>query len=304
MDRLLAEGHTVVGIDNFDPFYPRAVKEANIASARQTPRFTLIEADIRDNAVLGTALYKSAAAGGFDAIVHLAAKVGVRPSIDDPVGYQMTNLIGTQNMLEIARRLGVKQFVFASSSSVYGVNPRVPWREDDSGLMPISPYASSKIAGELLGHVYSHLHGIRFIALRFFTVYGPRQRPDLAIHKFTRLMLEGKPIPFYGDGSTRRDYTYVDDLVQGVLSAIRYTATPYEVINLGNNHTVSLAELVAALEEVLERRAYLDRRPTQPGDVPQTWANLTKAGASLAYAPGTTISGGLGSFAKWLKECR
>ena len=296
-DRLLADAHTVVGLDNFDPFYPREVKERNIAAARLNPRFTLIEADIRSGAALESSL---SGRTRFDAIVHLAAKAGVRPSIEDPVGYQETNVKGTQNMLEYARKAGVKQFVFASSSSVYGVNPRVPWREEDAVLMPISPYASTKVSGELLGHVYSHLYGIRFIGLRFFTVYGPRQRPDLAIHKFAKLMLAGKPLPFFGDGSTRRDYTYIDDIVQGIVGAIGYTATPYEVVNLGNNRTVSLNELIAGLEQALGRKAVLNRQPEQPGDVPQTWASVEKASRLFGYGPKTTVNQGLGNFASWL----
>ena len=298
-DRLLGDGHTVVGLDNFDPFYPREVKEQNVAEARKSPRFTLVETDIR-NGVGMEAAFAEVGLGSFDAIAHLAARAGIRPSIEDPVGYQLTNLMGTQNVLEFARKKGVKQFVFASSSSVYGVNPNVPWREDDHVLMPISPYASSKVSGELLGHVYSHLYGMRFVALRFFTVYGPRQRPDLAIHKFARLMLARRPLPFYGDGSTRRDYTYVDDIVHGILGALQYSATPYEVINLGNNHTVSLGELVAGLERALGRKAVIDCRPEQPGDVPQTWADVTKAGRLFGYAPTTELGDGLVKFANWI----
>ena len=307
-DRLLADGHTVV--DNFEPFYPRAVKERNLAAALKHPGFKLIEADIRDAASLAAALEGAIPetrnpkleTQPFDAIVHLAAKAGVRPSIEDPVGYQNTNVMGTQNLLELARRLGVKQFVFASSSSVYGVNPRVPWREEDAVLMPISPYASTKVSGELLGHVYAHLYGIRFLALRFFTVYGPRQRPDLAIHKFARLMQAGKPIPVFGDGSTRRDYTYVDDIVAGIVGAIRYQATPYEVVNVGNNRTVSLNELIAGLEQALGVKAVLERKPEQPGDVPQTWADVAKAGRLFGYAPATAFGDGLACFYAWLRQ--
>ncbi len=306
-DRLLADGHTVVGLDNFDPFYPREVKEANIAAANASPRFTLIEADIRDGAAMEGAISRQSRADGgrtnaFDVIVHLAAKAGVRPSIEDPVGYQETNVKGTQNLLEYARKAGVQQFVFASSSSVYGVNPRVPWREEDAVLQPISPYASTKVSGELLGHVYSYLYGIRFIGLRFFTVYGPRQRPDLAIHKFSRLMRAGKPLPFFGDGSTRRDYTYIDDIVQGIVGAIGYTATPYEVVNLGNNRTVSLNELIAGLEQALGTKAVLDRQPEQPGDVKQTWACVEKAERLFGYIPQTTLPTGLERFSAWLHE--
>ena len=184
------------------------------------------------------------------AIVHIAAKAGVRPSIENPMAYQQVNIIGLQHMLDFAKAKKIKQFVFASSSSVYGINDHFPWKEDEK-LMPISPYASTKLSGEMMGHVYSKLFGIRFIALRFFTVYGPGQRPDLAIHKFTKAILKGDPIPVYGDGSTSRDYTFVDDTVRGIIGAINYTATDFEIINLGNNYTVSLKELVAAIEEVL-----------------------------------------------------
>jgi UDP-glucuronate 4-epimerase len=230
----------------------------------------------------------------------LAAKAGVRPSIMDPLAYQEVNVRGTQNLLELARDWGVRQFVFASSSSVYGINPNVPWREDDHVLQPISPYASTKVSGELLGHVYSHLYSMRFIALRFFTVYGPRQRPDLAIHKFARLMLQGKPLPFFGDGSTRRDYTYIDDIVSGIRAAMDYTGSMYEVINLGNDRTVSLAELVCGLEKVLGIQAELNLQAEQPGDVPQTWAAVSKARSLLGYEPRTDFRDGLRQFADWL----
>jgi UDP-glucuronate 4-epimerase len=240
--------------------------------------------------------------GDFDVIVHLAAKAGVRPSIADPMAYYDANVRGTQNLLEIARDRGIPQFVFASSSSVYGVNPRVPWSEDDHVLQPISPYASSKVTGELLGHVYSHLFGIRFIALRFFTVYGPRQRPDLAIHKFARLMLERRPLPMFGVGTTRRDYTYIDDIVAGVRSAIAYHQTQYEVINLGNNETVSLVEMISGLEKALGVAATVQQLPEQPGDVSQTWARIDKARALLGYQPHTSCEEGLRRFAQWLHE--
>lgn len=297
VDRLLTEGWRVTVVDSFDPFYDPAIKERNVAEHLMNPRFTLQRLDIRDLSGLRRELRDD-----YDVIVHLAAKAGVRPSIQDPVTYQEVNVTGTQNMLEFARDRGVKQFVFASSSSVYGVNPNVPWREDDHVLMPISPYASTKVSGELLGHVYSHLYGIRFIALRFFTVYGPRQRPDLAIHKFARLMLEGKPVPFFGDGTTRRDYTYVDDVIQGVRAAMDYEDTSYEVINLGNNRTVSLSEMVRALEEVLAIEAKIERLPEQPGDVPQTWADLSKARRLLGYEPKTDFAVGLAAFARWLRS--
>jgi UDP-glucuronate 4-epimerase len=294
VDRLLADGWTVTTFDNFDPFYPEAVKLRNIAAHAGHPRFTLVRGDLRDRAAL------SALAGEFDAVVHLAAKAGVRPSLDDPTTYQEVNVGGTQNLLEWTRARGVRQFLFASSSSVYGVNPSVPWREDEAILRPISPYAATKIAGELMGHVYSHLFGIRFLALRFFTVYGPRQRPDLAIHKFGRRMLAGQPIPVYGDGSMRRDYTYVGDLVDGIRAALDYDRTPFEIINLGNHRTVSLVELIDALEDVIGVRAVREPAPDQPGDVPVTYASIDKAAALLGYHPRTDLRDGLRAFAGWL----
>jgi UDP-glucuronate 4-epimerase len=238
--------------------------------------------------------------GDFDAVVHLAAKAGVRPSIADPMAYQDVNVRATQTLLEFAREQHITQFVFASSSSVYGINPRLPWSENDSVLQPISPYASTKVSGELLGHVYSHLYGIRFIALRLFTVYGPRQRPDLAIYKFARLMLEGRPVPMFGDGTTRRDYTFIGDIVTGIRAAMRYTETRYEVINLGTDRTLSLAEMIRGLEAALGVSATVERLPEQPGDVPQTWARIDKARELLGYVPLTSYGEGFRRFAEWL----
>jgi len=295
VDALLAAGHAVTVVDNFDPFYPRAIKERNVAAHGRHPRWRLVECDIRDPAEL-----RESVPAGIDAIVHLAAKAGVRPSIEDPLGYQDVNVRGTLHLLELARERRVPQFVLASSSSVYGVSPRVPWSEEECVLQPISPYAGTKVGAELLGHVYSHLHGTRVIALRFFTVYGPRQRPDLAIHRFARLMLDGRPIPVFGDGTTRRDYTYVDDVVSGVCAAIDYDRTPYEVVNLGNNRTITLREMIGGLEEALGVRARIERLPEQPGDVPQTWANIEKAGRLLGYAPTTPYADGVRRFAEWI----
>jgi UDP-glucuronate 4-epimerase len=297
LDSLLADGTAVTVVDNFDPFYDRVSKERNLEGHRGNPHLRLVECDLRDMERLRRDL-----TGPYDAIVHLAAKAGVRPSIEDPIAYQEVNVRGTQNLLELAREREVQQFVFASSSSVYGVNPRVPWSEADYVLQPISPYASTKVSGELLGHVYSHLYGIRFLALRFFTVYGPRQRPDLAIHKFARLILAGKPIPVFGDGSTRRDYTYIDDIVSGVRAAIEYRKTMYEVINLGNNQTLSLREMIEGLEAALGMRATRQQLPEQPGDVPQTWANVEKAHALLGYEPRTRYEEGVRRFVSWLRD--
>jgi len=299
VDSLLADGHDVTVLDNFDPFYPRAIKERNIEAHRSHPRWRIVEGDLQDLPRL-----RASITGTFDAVVHLAAKAGVRPSIDDPIGYQDANVRGTQHLLQLAHERQVPHFVFASSSSVYGVNPRVPWSESDYVLQPISPYASTKVSGELLGHVYSHLYGIRFVALRFFTVYGPRQRPDLAIHKFARLMLDGRSIPMFGDGSTRRDYTYIDDIVAGVRSAIAYDRTQYEVLNLGNNQTITLREMISGLEEALGVTANIERFPEQPGDVPQTWASVDKANALLGYSPKTPYREGVRRFAAWLRSLR
>lgn len=296
VDRLLSENWSVTVVDSFDGFYDRAVKESNIRAHRDHSGWQLVEADIRDLARLRQLT------GGYDVIVHLAARAGVRPSIEDPIVYQEVNVAGTQNLLELARQWQVPQFVFASSSSVYGVNPNVPWSESDLGLQPISPYASTKVSGELMGHVYSHLYGIRFLALRFFTVYGPRQRPDLAIHKFARLMLEGRPIPIFGDGSTARDYTFATDIVAGIRAAMEYRQSRYEVINLGNHRTVTLMEMVRELETVLDVKATLQRLPDQPGDVPKTWANIDKARRLLGYAPQTSFRTGLARFAECLER--
>jgi len=296
VDALLGEGWRVTGIDNFDPFYASSIKERNVAPHLRHPHYSLARLDIRDVAALNALTTR------YDAIVHLAARAGVRPSIADPLAYQEVNVAGTQNFLELARRSGTPHVVFASSSSVYGVNPNTPWRESDYVLQPISPYASTKVSGELLGHVYSHLYGIRFIALRFFTVYGPRQRPDLAIHSFARKMLAGAPIPVFGDGTTRRDYTFIADIVSGVRAALEYDRSRYEVINLGNDRTVTLSDMIRELERVLGVTANIDRQPEQPGDVPQTWAAVDKATTLLGYRPETPFGLGVERFCTWLRE--
>jgi UDP-glucuronate 4-epimerase len=295
VDRLLGEGWRVTAVDNFDPFYPRAAKERNVAAHLRHTGYRLFEVDIRDLDAMRDRLR-----GNYSIVVHLAARAGVRPSILDPLGSQDVNVKGTQNMLELAKEWKIPQFVFASSSSVYGVNPNVPWSEADYVLLPISPYASTKVSGELLGHVYSHLYGIRFIALRFFTVYGPRQRPDLAIHKFARHMLGGKPIPVFGDGSTRRDYTFIDDIVAGIRGAMEYRRSPFEIVNLGNSQTVKLSEMVARLEQALGVKAVIDRQADQAGDVPQTWADVRKAHELFRYEPKTRFADGVVKFADWL----
>lgn len=294
-DQLIAEGHQVTAIDNYDPFYDREIKERNVNALLQSSNFKLLELDINDLAAMREHLTDT-----YDAVVHVAAKAGVHASIKTPIACQQANVMGTQNMLEMAKEKNIKQFVFASSSSVYGVNPNVPWKETDQNVMPISPYASSKLSCELLGHVYTHLYGIRFIALRFFTVYGPRQRPDLAIHKFAKMILNHQPISMYGDGSSRRDYTFIDDILKGVRAAIDYTATDFEIINLGNHQTVSLKEMINTIEEVFEEKAIIQQLPMQPGDVPQTYADISKAGRLLNYHPQTTFREGIKQFKKWM----
>lgn len=296
-ERLLSEGWYVTGVDNFDPFYPRAVKATNMAGFRDHPSYRFIEGDVNEFAAFEERIEPVP-----DVIVHLAAKAGVRPSIENATAYEYANVRGTLVLLEYAARRRVRQFVFASSSSVYGVNPNVPWSEDDHVLEPISPYAASKVAGELLGHVYSHLYGLRFIGLRFFTVYGPRQRPDLAIHKFARRILNGDAIPVYGDGTTERDYTYIDDIVGGLRAAIDYEKSPYEIINLGNSNPVNLMTLIQALEVALGKKATMDFLPLQPGDVPRTFASVSKAAELLGYTVTTPLRSGLAKFARWLAD--
>ena len=298
VDRLLANNaeHITV-VDDFNDFYNPEIKRDNIRAHSNDRRYQLAEVDIRD----GRALEQALANNNFDCIVHLAARAGVRPSLSQPQLYNETNINGTLNLLEFARQKHIKQFVFGSSSSVYGINAKVPFSEDDPIRQPISPYAATKGAGELLCHTYSHLYGIRCICLRFFTVYGPRQRPDLAIHKFARLISEGKPIPVFGDGTTRRDYTYVDDIIDGVVAAIGYEKSDYEVINLGESRTVELRELIALLEKELDAHAIIDRQPPQPGDVPQTYADITRARNLLAYNPQTQIEEGLHRFVDWFR---
>jgi UDP-glucuronate 4-epimerase len=298
LDRLLAGGHHVIGVDNFDPFYDRSLKTANIQAHADHPDFELLEADLADSETYQK-LNFLVGNDPIDAIIHLAAKAGVRPSIEDPVGYQRANVIATQNLLEFAKDNEIKQFVFASSSSVYGVNPNVPWREDDHVLQPISPYASTKVSCELMGHVYSKLYGIRFLGLRFFTVYGPRQRPDLAINKFARLIEAREAIPVFGDGSTRRDYTFIDDIIEGIIGSLHYQDSNYELINLGNDQTVTLSQMIETIEGVVGKKAIIDRQPEQPGDVPQTWADVSNAKKLLGYEPTTSFKDGVEQFIKW-----
>lgn len=299
VDRLLAEDDwQVTVVDDFNDFYAPEIKRANISQHSENPQFRLYKTDICN----AEALRRIFAASEFDAIVHLAARAGVRPSLCAPKLYSETNIGGTLNLLDLARGFRVKQFVFGSSSSVYGISNKIPFSENDRIQQPISPYAATKAAGELLCHTYSHLYDIRTVCLRFFTVYGARQRPDLAIHKFSRLITENKPIPFFGDGSTRRDYTYIDDIIDGVWAAIRYDKTPHEIFNLGESQTIELSKLIELLEENLGRKAILDRQPMQPGDVPVTFADISKAREFLNYDPQTKIEAGIKKFTDWFKS--
>ena len=298
---LVSRGDDVVGLDNFDAFYPRAIKEANLAALRRSARFRLVEGDIRDRDLVAGLLE------GSSAVLHLAARAGVRPSLEDPAMYASVNVEGTATLLEAARRSGVRRFVFGSSSSVYGDTAPVPFSEQWPALDPISPYAATKRAGELLCATFAGLYGLRAIALRLFTVYGPRQRPDLAIHKFTRLMAEGRPVPVYGDGSSERDYTYISDIVAGMLAALDWTergseAGALEIVNLGESRTTRLDALVGLISRALGREARLERLPAQPGDVRRTCADVRKATRLLGYRPATTVEEGIPRFVRWYEE--
>ena len=295
-ERLLAEKHTVIGLDNFDDFYDPAIKRKNISACLANGSFSLIEGDIRNADCLEFVFGQHPC----EMIVHLAAKAGVRPSITDPPGYCSVNVNGTITLLEAAKKFGVKKLIFGSSSSVYGNNKKVPFSETDNVDYPISPYAATKKAGELICHTYSHLHGIDVACLRFFTAYGPRQRPDLAIHKFSRLIESGKPIPVFGDGSMKRDFTYIDDIIDGVMGAVK-NCSGYEVYNLGEETPVRLDDLIAAIEKALGRKGSIERLPMQPGDVIQTYADVSKARKKLAYQPKTDLKTGLAEFVKWLR---
>jgi UDP-glucuronate 4-epimerase len=299
VERLLGEGRWRVHVvDDFNDFYDPALKRRNVAPHLSREDFRLHEADIRDRAALESVFD----ADSFDCVVHLAARAGVRPSLAEPLLYAEANIGGTLNLLELARARGVRRFVFGSSSSVYGESERVPFSEDDPVNRPISPYAATKAAGELLCHTYSHLWGLRTVALRFFTVYGARQRPDLAVHKFARLINAGEPLPVYGDGTTRRDYTYIDDIVAGLRASMDYEASAFEIINLGESRTVELRELIALLERELGRKAVIERQPLQPGDVPQTFADISKARRLLGYDPRTPIEEGIRRFVEWFRR--
>jgi len=293
-ERLLKMGHKVTCIDNFDDFYPKEIKKSNTAVCLSYDAFKMIEQDISNIHLLEDVLTDN-----YDGIIHLAAKAGILPSILNSIEYSQVNIIGTQHMLEFARTKGIKKFIFASSSSTYGINNSCPWKEDETTLMPISPYASSKISGEILGKVYAHLYGIQFLALRFFTVFGPRQRPDLAIHKFVNSIQNDIPINLFGNGMTQRDYTFIDDIIDGIVSSLNYSETQYEVFNLGNNIPISLSDLINAIEVVLSKKAIINHLPMQPGDVPITYASIDKAKRLLNYGPKVNLTEGLQKFYNW-----
>lgn len=295
-EALTQRGDTVIGLDNFQPFYDPAIKRANLRALSTRPNFTFVEGDIRDERLLASLF----AEHRFDAVIHLAAMAGVRPSIQDPMLYTDINLTGSMRLFEAMRAHGCKRMMFGSSSSVYGGSTEVPFREDQIADRPVSPYAATKRAGEVLAHAYHHLFGFTIACLRFFTVYGPRQRPEMAIHQFTRLIDQGKPVPFFGDGSSRRDYTYVDDIVDGIVRALD-RAKGFAIYNLGGHKTTSLKELVELIESRLGKAAVLNRLPDQPGDVPITYADITRANADLGYAPRTPIEDGVTKFVAWYR---
>jgi len=297
LDALICEGREVVCFDNFNNFYDPAIKRLNIAGHVGQPGFHLVEGDICDMGRLSEVFRKY----NITRIVHLAARAGVRPSVEQPALYNQVNVEGTINLLELARTHQIEQFVFASSSSVYGASTKVPFSEADKIDCPVSPYAATKFAGELMCYTYHHLYGIPVTALRFFTAYGPRQRPEMAIHKFTRLIYEGKPIPLFGQGGTARDYTYIDDIVQGLLAAIDFSCE-YEVFNLGESSTITLINLVRLIEQISAKPARIDFQPSQPGDVEITYADISKARRLLGYRPSTPIEDGLTYFISWFSE--
>ncbi len=301
-EQLLQAGHAVLGLDNFHPFYPATTKRRNLAVLEQYPAFRFVEADIRDRAAVRNIFEQQS----LSAVVHLAALAGVRPSIESPHEYVSVNLDGTTHLLDAAVQAGVKTFQFASSSSVYGNNRKVPFSEEDPVDYPISPYASTKRAGELLCHTYHHLHGLSIHCLRFFTVYGPRQRPDLAINKFLRLLARDEPLPMFGDGSTSRDYTFVDDIVQGMLASLsrceKSDAPVFRIYNLGGSSPVSLRDLIEMLGQVTGKTPRIKTLPAQPGDVERTYADIRRSQDELGYAPQTPLADGLRRQWEWLRE--
>lgn len=297
-EALVDGGHLVTCLDNFDPFYDPQIKRGNIAALTGREHFRLVEGDIRNLELLQDLFQGDDAP---EVVVHLAAKAGVRPSIEDPLAYQEVNVTGTANLLEMCRRHGVKKFIYASSSSVYGNNKKTPFAEDDPVDHPISPYAATKKAGELLCHTYHHLFRLPVFCLRFFTVYGPRQRPEMAIHKFARLIRDRQPLPVFGDGGSDRDYTYIDDIIDGVIRAID-RCSDYRIFNLGESQTTSLRSLIKLIEDSMGTTALIDYQPMQPGDVMRTYADLTRSREELGYSPAVAVDQGIPLFVKWFNS--
>ena len=298
--RLLAEGHAIVCLDNYDPFYDPAIKRRNLQEIQASGGdglFQFVEGDIRDKGLLADLFRRSS----FDLIIHLAARAGVRPSIQQPLLYEEVNVTGTLNLLEACREFDVTGFIFGSSSSVYGKNTKVPFAEEDRLDAMISPYAVTKRVGELYCYAYHHLYGLNIFCLRFFTVYGPRQRPEMAIHKFARLIREGKKIPLYGDGTSRRDYTYIDDIIGGIIGAVHHLHG-YDIFNLGESQTTPLRELISLIEQALGKKAEVEELPEQPGDVPITYADIAKARRLLGYDPRVGIEEGVMRFVQWFRD--
>lgn len=297
-ERLISDGNRVVCVDNFAPDYPRSEKEDNVASLRSHARFDLVEADVYEPERLQEIVARTKP----DAVVHLAARTGVRGSVEDPFGHEMANVRGTLSVLEACRRVGVRKLVFGSSSSIYGTNVKVPFAETDAVLEQISPYAATKLGAEAMCNAYAALYDLDIASTRLFTVYGPRQRPDLAIRKFATRILEGRTITLYGDGSSSRDYTYVDDIVAGLVGALHHPTRGHEVFNLGHSTPVELGELVKGIEAALGQRASIEYAPMQPGDVPATYADISKARDAFGYSPATSLESGLAAFAGWLRS--
>lgn len=297
VEKLLALGHVVAILDDFNDFYDPRIKRENIAAVAD--KVHIHQIDLRDGNAVRTLFHHEK----FDVIMHLAARAGVRPSIHHPQLYYDANVIGTLHLLEAARTTGIERFIFASSSSVYGILKKAPFSEDLPITQTISPYAASKVAAEFLCSTYSHLYRLRIITLRFFTVYGPRQRPDLAIHKFTKKIHAGDPIDQFGDGTTRRDYTYIDDIMQGVIASLDYNGPLFDIFNLGESETVQLKDLIGAIETALGKKAKINYLPEQPGDVPLTCADISKARKLLDYQPTTPLRVGLPKFVDWFNRC-
>lgn len=296
VEKLLSLGRDVAILDDFNDFYDPQIKRQNITAVAKD--VAIHHLDLRDSGAVRNLFHREK----FEAIAHLAARAGVRPSIQNPQLYYDTNVDGTLHLLDAARVTGVERFIFASSSSVYGNSKTVPFSEDRQLIQTLSPYGATKIAGEFLCSTYSHLYGMRVVALRYFTVYGPRQRPDLAIHQFTRRIHAGKPIDQFGDGTTRRDYTYIDDIIQGTMAALNYDGPMFDIFNLGENETIQLRDLIAGIENALGEKAKINRLPEQPGDMPVTYADISKARKLLGYNPSTRLSDGLPRFIEWFLQ--